>query len=74
MCGPHDPLHSAYMAGHSTENALTKVQREPLMNMDKCGVHILILLDTSVAFNATDKALLLDGMKTLLGIGGIVLE
>jgi len=70
----HDPLQSAYKAGHSTETALTKVQNDLLMSMDKHGVAILILLDLSAAFDTIDKAILLDRMKTLLGIGGVVLE
>ena len=70
----HDPLQSAYKAGHSTETALTRVQNDLLMGMDKHGVAILVLLDLSAAFDTIDKSILLGRMKTLLGIDGVVLE
>ena len=44
------------------------------MIVDKHAVTILLLLDMSAAFNTTDKTILLDRMKALLGIGGTVLE
>ena len=67
-------LQSAYKVGHNTKTALTNVQNDLLMTMDKHGVAISLLLDMSAAFNKIDKNILLDRMNTLLGIGGTVLE
>ena len=54
----HDPLQAAYKASHSTETALTKVENDLLMSMDKHGVDICLLLDTAV--NNIDQTVLLD--------------
>ena len=69
----HDPFQSAYKTNHSTETALTKVQNDLLGSSDKHGVAILILLDLSAAFDTIDQQLLLEKMKSALGIDGIVL-
>ena len=42
--------------------------------MDKRGVAILVLLDLSAAFDIVDHNVLLDHMRSLLGIGGTVLR
>ena len=52
----------------------SQVQNDLFMRMDKHGEAIVLLLDMSAAFDTIDKTILLDMMKTLLGIGSTVLE
>ena len=72
--GLHDPMQSAYKAGHSTESALTKVQNDLLRAMDQQGVAILVLLDLSAAFDTIDHEVLLSRMCSFLGINGVALD
>ena len=69
--GLHDPFQSAYKAAHGTETALLKVQNDILRTVDTGGVAVLVLLDLSAAFDTIDHAILLECLRTLLGIDGM---
>ena len=67
-------FQTAYRAAHSTETALMKIQNDLLRTLDNHGAAILILLDLSAAFDTIDHEVLLDRMKSHLGIDGTVLQ
>ena len=71
MC---DPFQSAYRAGHSTETALMKVHNDIALGLDGRGVVVLVLLDLSAAFDTVDHAILLERMRTVLGVEGVALD
>ena len=69
--GLHDPFQLAYKAAHGTETALLKVQNDILRTVGTGRVAVLMLLDLSTAFETIDHAILLERLRTLLGIGGM---
>ena len=69
--GLHDPFQLVYKTAHGTETALLKVQNDILRTVDTGGVMVLVLLDLSVAFVTIDHAILLEYLRTLLGIDGM---
>ena len=50
----HSPLKSTYKAGQSIETALTAVESDLLIGMDKYRIAILVLLELSAAFSMID--------------------
>ena len=69
-----DVLQSAYRAKHSTETALLKVQSDILSSLDEeCSVIVLVLLDSSAAFDTNDHAFLLTRLCDMYGIHNQVL-
>ena len=69
-----EKLQSAYKVAHSTETALIKVKNDILMSLDNKQVTCLILLDLSAAFDRVSHKLLLNRLKFLFGITGVVLK
>ena len=69
--GLHDPFQSAYKAGHRTETALLKVQNNILRTVQTGGIVVLVLMGLSAAFDTIDHAILLERLRTLLGIDGM---
>lgn len=67
-------LQSAYKQYHSTETALTKIQNDILLSMDRHEISLLILLDLSAAFDTVDFEILLNRLKCKFGISGTVLS
>ena len=67
-------LQSAYRKCHSTETALLKVQNDILMNMNSQHVTLLVLLDLSAAFDTVDHEVLLNRLKSSIGISGTALK
>ena len=65
-------MQSAYRAGHSTETALIKVKADLLNAIHNKEVVCLVLLDLSVAFYTADHQILLDRLKKMFGITGLV--
>ena len=59
---------------HSTETAVLKVLADILSALDTGDVAVLMLLDSSAAFDTVDHATLLRRLETSYGIGGSVLK
>ena len=72
--GLHEPLQSAYKAGHSTETALLRVHNDVFTNMDNHSATVLVLLDLSAAFDTIDHSVLFDRMENIIGIEGTALN
>ena len=67
--GLHLELQSAYKKHHSlTESALLKVKNDILLNMDAQKVTLLVLLDLSAAFDTVRHDILLDRLRSRLGV------
>ena len=67
-------FQSAYMACHSTETALLKVQNDLLLNMYKGHVTLLVLSDLSSAFDTIDDSILLSRLQYKFGFDGLDLS
>ena len=67
-------LQSAYSQHHSTETALLKVKNDLLMAMNKGQVTLLVLLDSSSAFDTVEHEILLDRLRLTIGLWGKVLS
>ena len=67
-------LQSAYRQNHSTETALLKVKNDLLMAMDKGQVTLLVLLDLSSAFDTVEHEILLERLRSTIGLRGKVLS
>jgi hypothetical protein len=65
---------SAYKKCHSTETALTRVQNDILRAVDSQGGAILVLLDLSAAFDTIDHSVLLNTLRTEIGVCGTALR
>ncbi len=63
-----EPLQSAYRQCHSTETALVYVINDLLISLDCKQSVLLVLLDLSVAFDMVDHALLLDCLRSRIGL------
>ena len=66
--GLHLELQSAYKKHHSTESARLKVMNDILLNMDAQKVTLLVLLDLSAAFDTVRHDILLDRLRSRLGV------
>ena len=66
--GLHLELQSAYKKHHSTESALLKVKNYILLNMDEQEVTLLVRLDLSAAFDTVRHYILLDRLRSRLGV------
>ena len=66
--GLHLELQSAYNKHYSTESALLKVKNHILLNMDAQKVTLLVLLDLSAAFDTVRHDILLDRLRSRLGV------
>ena len=67
-------FQSAHRAYHSTETALLKVQNDPLLNMDRGYVTLLVLLDLSSAFDTIDRSILLSRLQHKFEFDGLALS
>ena len=69
-----DELQSAYKVAHSTETALVKVKRDCDNALDSGKSVILVLLDLSAAFDTIDHRILLDRLRSYVGVEGSAYE
>ena len=69
-----EPMQSAYRAGHSTETALIKVKADILNAIDNKEVVFLVLLDLSAAFDTVNLQILLERLKNMFGLTGLVIN
>ena len=72
--GADEVLQSGFKSNHSTESALLCVTNDLRRSCDAGHASILILLDLSAAFDTIDHDILLDGLKSFLGIIGAALD
>ena len=66
----HDKMHPAYKQHHSTETVLMRVQHDIVRNLDSGRCVVLILLDTSSAFDTINIDILLNTLGSCFNIGG----
>ena len=69
-----DLFQSAYRTGHSTVTAVMKVHNDNSHGLDNRGVVVLVLLDLSEAFDTVDHGILLETMRSLLGVEEVALD
>lgn len=55
---------------HSMETALLKISNDLLQVLNACSYAVLVLLDSSTAFDTIDHNILLHWMEKLVGIHG----
>ena len=67
-------MQSAHRKFHSTETALLKIQNDLLMAMNRKHVTLLVLLDSSAAFDTLDHVFLPSTLKSRFGIDGTALN
>ena len=63
-----EPLQSAYKHSHSTQTALLKVFSDILTKMDDKELVFLTLLDLSAAFDTVDHHILVNRLRSCIGI------
>ena len=66
--GLHLELQAAYKKHNSTESALLKVKNDILLIIDAQKVTLLVLLDLSAAFDTVRHDILLDRLRSRLGV------
>ena len=72
--GADEVLQSGFKSNHSTESALLSVTNDLCRSCDVGHASILILLDLSAAFDTIDHDILLDRLKSFIGITGAALD
>ena len=70
----HEIFQSAYKALHSTETALLRIQSDILTALDSKQCTILVMLDLSAAFDTIDHEVMLNRLKSCIGVSGKALE
>ena len=69
-----ETFHSAYKNSHSTETALVRVQNDILCAIDNNESAILLLLDSSAAFDTVDHSLRLSRLLDRFGVNGTAVD
>jgi hypothetical protein len=59
---------------HSTETTILKIQNDALLTLDSGNGMLLVLLDLSAAFDTIDHSILLERLRSLIGITGSALD
>ena len=70
----HEQCQSAYRKHHGTETALVKIHNDILRSLDEQRGIVLVMLDLSAAFDTIDHNLLLNRLRTRLGVEGVALR
>ncbi len=70
----HYERQSAYMANHSKETALLRIQNNLVEAVDVGSSAVLVLLNLSAAFDTLDHTILLKRLEIHYSITGTVLE
>ena len=70
----HEKFQSAYRKNHGTETALLKIQNDILRALDSRRGVILVMLDLSAAFDTIDHDILIERLRTRIGVGGSALR
>ena len=69
-----DDFQSGFRPLHSTETALIKVLNDIRINTDSGKISVLVLLDLSAAFDTVDHDILIDRLKTWVGLSDTALN
>uniref|UniRef100_A0A8C7Z7X7 Reverse transcriptase domain-containing protein n=1 Tax=Oryzias sinensis TaxID=183150 RepID=A0A8C7Z7X7_9TELE len=69
-----EKYQSGFRTNHSTETALLKIVNDLRLNYDSQKLSVLGLLDLITAFDTVDHQILLDRLRSLVGLSGNVLK
>ena len=70
----YEIFQSGFKANHSTESALLHITNELRLSADSGKVSILVLLDLSAAFDTLNHSILINRLKTFIGLSGSALD
>uniref|UniRef100_A0A3P9KUI2 Reverse transcriptase domain-containing protein n=1 Tax=Oryzias latipes TaxID=8090 RepID=A0A3P9KUI2_ORYLA len=73
-CSPKDAYQSGFRTNHSTETALLKILNDLRHNYDSQKLSVLVLLDLSAAFDTVDHQILIDRLRSRVGLSGTTLN
>ncbi len=68
-----EDFQSGFRPSHSTETALIRVTNDLLLSSDRGCISLLVLLDSSTAFDTIDHNMLLNRLENFVGISGSAL-
>ncbi len=68
-----EDFQSGFRPSHSTETALIRVTNDLLLSSDRGCIALLVLLDSSTAFDTIDHNILLNRLENIVGIIGSAL-
>ncbi len=68
-----EDFQSGFRPSHSTETALIRVTNDLLLSSDRGCISLLVLLDSSTAFDTIDHNILLNRLENIVGIIGSAL-